>query len=562
MFKQNTNKLIIVFLFGLFIFHQACLCSADEFNLQLTQGQNFISLPLNLTDPFIQQALYSIDGKYTNIWLYDNADPENLWKHYHPDYMGFSDLLNINLGLGYWLEALQDTTLTVSGSAHNTSFILSLKAGWNVIGWPYLENQSVQSILYSLTFGADYSRLCRFNPQTKSFEEQFDSFEPGRAYYIYTLRDCTVTILPLPQISITHPAADSLFNTPAIIVSGTVSYAGITVEVNDVPATVNNTNFSANIALTEGQNTVTAEATNQAGNTASDSITVTLDSTPPAIPALNSVTSPTNQNTQTLSGTKEANSSIWINGVEKIAFNGATSWSINVALSEGGNTFNITAKDEALNESQAAVASILLDTSAPSTPLVTDDGAVTASATQLHASWSCEDLESGIVEYQYAIGTASGGRDILDWTSCSSQTEINSTGLSLIQGETYFISVKAKNAAGSWSEAGSSDGITLNQNIPVILSIQPSDGTYGYAEDSINFSVEAEDQDGDSLLYQFSINGQVVQPWGASNVFDWDSAQSDTGIHTIKVEANDNNGGIVSQEIELCLFRRPPGPPL
>ncbi|MEJ5298183.1 MAG: hypothetical protein WHZ52_09120, partial [Armatimonadota bacterium] len=46
------------------------------------------------------------------------------------------------------------------------------------------------------------------------------------------------------------------------------------------------------------------------------------------------------------------------------------------------------------------------DLSPPTTPVVTDTGRFTSSASVLSASWSSTDPESGIVEYQYAIGTS------------------------------------------------------------------------------------------------------------------------------------------------------------
>jgi DNA-binding beta-propeller fold protein YncE len=102
------------------------------------------------------------------------------------------------------------------------------------------------------------------------------------------------------------------------------------------------------------------------------------------------------------------------------------------------------------------------DETAPSTPQVTDNGESTTSTTEIHASWSSADAESGIVEYLYAVGTAAGGNDIVDWTSAGSATEKTITGLSLTPGQTYYISVKAVNGQGLTSEVGSSDGIALS----------------------------------------------------------------------------------------------------
>jgi len=98
------------------------------------------------------------------------------------------------------------------------------------------------------------------------------------------------------------------------------------------------------------------------------------------------------------------------------------------------------------------------DATAPAMTAVTDEGAYTPSSTELSATWSAADAESGIAEYQYAIGTTAGGNDIADWTTTASASVVK-TGLSLSAGTTYYFSVKAKNGVGMWSDPMNSDGI-------------------------------------------------------------------------------------------------------
>ncbi|MDI6828999.1 MAG: hypothetical protein QME62_11000, partial [Armatimonadota bacterium] len=62
--------------------------------------------------------------------------------------------------------------------------------------------------------------------------------------------------------------------------------------------------------------------------------------------------------------------------------------------------------------------------------------------------------------YQYAIGTSPGSTDIRDWTIID-EPEIELTNLNLTPGETYFISVKARNGANLWGQPGVSDGIYI-----------------------------------------------------------------------------------------------------
>jgi len=96
------------------------------------------------------------------------------------------------------------------------------------------------------------------------------------------------------------------------------------------------------------------------------------DTTPPAQPTLDTVLSPTNVSPQILSGTKEPNTSIWINGVEVISANSETTWSYDFNLSEGENNISITSKDSAGNESSEATVKIILDSILPTTPTLNE----------------------------------------------------------------------------------------------------------------------------------------------------------------------------------------------
>jgi len=85
------------------------------------------------------------------------------------------------------------------------------------------------------------------------------------------------------------------------------------------------------------------------------------DIAPPTQPTLNTVTSPTNISPQILSGTKETNSSILINGAEVISLNSSTEWSYSYNLSEGNNNISVTSRDAVGNESSAVLTTIEYD---------------------------------------------------------------------------------------------------------------------------------------------------------------------------------------------------------
>ncbi|MDP7453220.1 MAG: hypothetical protein QGE95_13235, partial [Arenicellales bacterium] len=114
----------------------------------------------------------------------------------------------------------------------------------------------------------------------------------------------------------------------------------------------------------------------------------------------------------------------------------------------------------------------------------------TNSTTDLSAHWSgFSDLTSGIVAYHYAIGTTSGGSDVVSWTDVGTDSFADTTGLELTGGITYYVSVKAVDGAGNTSTPVSSDGITVDASAPVISSVfegsTEEDLDYQYDETSL-----------------------------------------------------------------------------
>lgn len=70
-----------------------------------------------------------------------------LWCVYDPANPGFSDLLTIDAGIGYWIYMTQVDTLTVTGITPSKT--VSLLSGWNLIGY---NSSALQSITSALNF--------------------------------------------------------------------------------------------------------------------------------------------------------------------------------------------------------------------------------------------------------------------------------------------------------------------------------------------------------------------------------------------------------------------------
>ena len=97
----------------------------------------------------------------------------------------------------------------------------------------------------------------------------------------------------------------------------------------------------------------------------------------------------------------------------------------------------------------------------PPRPVVTDDGITTIDPKKLHATWSSSH-PAGIANYMYAVGTAPGQADIVDWIKFTSATEHTQsmTGKPLLPGQAYYVNIRAFSNAVYSSPLGFSDGIT------------------------------------------------------------------------------------------------------
>ncbi len=120
--------------------------------------------------------------------------------------------------------------------------------------------------------------------------------------------------------------------------------------------------------------------------------------------------------------------------------------------------------DSAGNISLLSSKNINIDYTKP-LPTIIKDGTLndvdtTTQLNQLSANWQAfTDNNSGVLEYQYTIGTSPLATNILAYTTNTLSSNFTALGLSLIPNQIYYVSVKSKNGAGLWSLPVSSDGI-------------------------------------------------------------------------------------------------------
>lgn len=324
--------------------------------------------------------------------------------------------------------------------------------------------------------------------------------------------------------------------TKIIAVEGTVGDTAATVTVNGLGAVTSGTTFRAEgILLVEGPNTITVTATDRAGNETIRAVTVTLLTHPPARPTVAAAPAVTTATSYTLTGTKTPGTSIWLNGVEVVARDDATTWSITVSLVEGDNVFVITTKDAIGNQSAAKTTTIVVD-NLPPVITVTSPGKTNLTP---HLLTGMVDDSLTRVEVNGVVVTNTGR---------NFQREI-----ALVEGANA-VTITATSPNGYVTTQSLT--ITLG-TIPAITSVQPADGGKPYAGDALTISVNATDQENDPIECQVLLDGQVLAGWGAAASATWTPTIAQRGLHTIELQARDSFGGSASRQTQVYVVRKP-----
>lgn len=84
----------------------------------------------------------------------------------------------------------------------------------------------------------------------------------------------------------------------------------------------------------------------------------------------------------------------------------------------------------------------------------------------IRGSWTTAlDTNSGIQRYTYAVGTSPGATNIVYWTDNGTSLSFEKTGLTLVDGTSYYITLKSQNGAGLWSDSSATDGAVFHNQV-------------------------------------------------------------------------------------------------
>ena len=289
--------------------------------------------------------------------------------------------------------------------------------------------------------------------------------------------------------------------------------------------------------------------------------TIILDTTPPAQPGINPVTTPTSTNSQTITGTKSADTAVIIitcptATVGTAAYPTTTTWSYTlINLTQGSNNITVKAKDSAANESSSVAATIVLDTIAPTGTIKLNNDATYANSTLVTLTLSATDSGSGMssgAQMQFS-------NDNTTWSTAEAYANSKSWTLSTGNG-TKTVYVKFKDVAGNWS-AAYSDTIILDTTLPT-GTIKLNNGAEYTNSPAVTLTLLAQDNPGGSGLsqMQFSNDGATyTTPEAYASSKSWTLSTGD-GTKTVYAKFKDVAGNWSTPVSDtIILDTTPPG---
>ncbi|MBE3574581.1 MAG: fibronectin type III domain-containing protein [Firmicutes bacterium] len=147
---------------------------------------------------------------------------------------------------------------------------------------------------------------------------------------------------------------------------------------------------------------------------------------------------------------------------------------------------------------------VMIDTGFPEVTDVQDEGSYTQNPAQLIASWSARPAASPIVEYQYAV-VEDPFTGSPPWRSNGRLTYVLAKDLNLQDGKTYYVLVRAKSAAGSWTpqdHLGKSDGILVDSTPPPPPQVRVE---ARYTAGNLHFAWSGEDPESEIACWRYAV---------------------------------------------------------
>ena len=327
-------------------------------------------------------------------------------------------------------------------------------------------------------------------------------------------------------------------------------------------------------ALANGAHSLTATATDAAGNTgaASAALGVTIDTTAPVAPSIASFSTDsgtvgdgiTNDNTLTLTGTAEANATVKVfDGATLLGSavaNGSGAWSYTTAaLANGAHSLTATATDAAGNTGAASAAlSVTIDTTAPVAPSITsfstDSGTVGDGITNDNTLTLTGTAEAN------ATVKVFDGATLLGSAVANGSGAWSYTTAALANGA-HSLTATATDAAGNTGAASAALSVTIDTTAPVapsITSFSPDTGTVGDGITTANVLTLTGTAEANATVKVFdgaTLLGSAVA--NGSGAWSFTTGALSNAAHSLTATATDaaGNTGVASAALAVTIAR-------
>ena len=156
--------------------------------LSLNAGWNLVSFYVEASDMSVATVLAPISSNLLQI--------KNLQSSYDPGIPSFLNTLSaLNVKDGYWVQMSEATTLDVGGTVPSGASI-SVKSGWNLVGYPKSTGKSPSDELTSLgsTVVQIKNLQSSYDPSIPSFLNTLSTMVPGSGYWLQVTEAGTWTV--------------------------------------------------------------------------------------------------------------------------------------------------------------------------------------------------------------------------------------------------------------------------------------------------------------------------------------------------------------------------------
>jgi uncharacterized protein YkwD len=175
--------------------HHSISINASNSPIHLNFRWNLISFPYTRSDSSLDSVLSSISGKYDIVQYYDSSDSDDPWKNHNAQKpIQINDLSQLDNKMGFWIHITEPggADLIVDGSMPGSPQTISLKKGWNLVGYPSSTETFRDNALNNLVFDNEIDAIQYYDTDTNKtmYLGINDKMEPGLGYWLHATKNC------------------------------------------------------------------------------------------------------------------------------------------------------------------------------------------------------------------------------------------------------------------------------------------------------------------------------------------------------------------------------------